>query len=65
METAGPDSYIGRATCVMAGGCETVLYVLALYFSVTGVSRMRHAFAGWMIGYFAGVILSLIIVNFM
>ena len=59
METAGPDSYIGRATCVMAGGCETVLYVL------TGVSRMRHAFAGGMIGYFAGVILSLIIVNFM
>ena len=65
METAGPDSYIGRAACVMAGGCETVLYVLALYFSVTSVSRMRHAFVGGMIGYFAGVILSLIIVNFM
>lgn len=55
LEEVGPDSYAGRAACVMAGGCETVIYVLALYFSVTGVTRMRHAFACGMLAYLAGI----------
>ena len=53
----------GRAACVMAGGCETVIYVLALYFSVTGVTRMRHAFACGMLAYLAGIAVSLVIVR--
>ena len=63
LEEVGPDSYAGRAACVMAGGCETVIYVLALYFSVTGVTRMRHAFACGMLAYLAGIAVSLIIVR--
>lgn len=27
LEEVGPDSYAGRAACVMTGGCETVIYV--------------------------------------
>jgi len=65
METAGPDSYAGRAACVMSGGCETVVYVLALYFGVTGVKKMRHALKCGLIGYFTGVIVSLIICRFL
>ena len=63
LEEVGPDSYAGRAACVMAGGCETVIYVLALYFSVTGVTRMRHAFACGMLAYLAGIAVSLVIVR--
>lgn len=59
METAGPDSYAGRAACVMSGGCETVIYVLALYFGVTRVRYMRHALAAGLAGYIAGVVVSL------
>lgn len=59
METAGPDSYAGRAACVMSGGCETVIYVLALYFGVTRVRHMRHALAAGLAGYITGVIVSL------
>lgn len=61
MEQTGPDSYAGRVACVMAGGCETIIYVLALYFGVTKVKQMRHALSGGLIGYFTGIICSLLI----
>lgn len=63
LEITGPDSFAGRAACSMSGGCETVIYVLALYFGVTHVKKMRHALAGGLIGYFTGIAVSLIICN--
>ena len=56
LEEAGPDSYAGRAACV--------IYVLALYFSVTRVTRLRHAFVCGMLAYLAGIVISLVIVRF-
>ena len=64
LEKVGPDSYAGRVACVMTGGCETIIYVLALYFSVTHAKEMRHAFKGGLIGYFIGVVVSITICNF-
>ena len=61
LEITGPDSYTGRSACAMSGGCETVIYALALYFGVTHVKKTRHALAGGLIGYFTGIIVSLII----
>lgn len=57
----GPDSYAGRVAAVMAGSCETVFYVLALYFGVTSVKKMRHAFSAGLIGYIVGVFASVYI----
>ncbi len=64
LEKVGPDSYAGRVACVMTGGCETIIYVLALYFSVTHAKEMRHAFKGGLIGYFIGIIVSIILCRF-
>ena len=64
MEESGPDSMIGRAASVMVGSCETVFYVLALYFGVTAVKKMRHAFAAGIIGYAAGILASVYICYF-
>jgi len=61
MSSAGPDSFIGRSAAVMVGSCETVFYVLALYFGVTSVKKMRHAFPAGLIGYAAGVFASVYI----
>lgn len=61
MEKAGPDSFPGRAAAVMAGSCETIFYVLALYFGVTSVKKMKHAFIAGLIGYIAGVFASVYI----
>lgn len=64
LELANPDSYTGRVACVMSGGCETVIYVLALYFGVTKAKKLRHALAGGLIGYMTGIIVSLVICNY-
>ena len=65
MEDCGPDSLVGRAASVMVGSCETVFYVLALYFGVTAVKKMRHAFAAGLIGYIIGIFASVFICNIM
>lgn len=64
LESVGPDSYAGRVACVMTGGCETIIYVLALYFSVTHAKEMRHAFKGGLIGYISGIIVSIILCRY-
>lgn len=61
MQEVGPDSFAGRAAGVMVGSCETVFYVLALYFGVTSVKKMRHAFLAGLVGYIAGIFASVYI----
>jgi len=56
----GPDSFIGRSASVMVGSCETIFYVLAVYFGVTSVKHIRHAFSAGMIGYIVGIFASLL-----
>ncbi len=58
MEQYGTDSLVGTAASVMVGTCETVFYVLALYYGVTSVKKMRHALPAGIIGYIAGVLAS-------
>ncbi len=65
MEDCGVDSLVGRAASVMVGSCETVFYVLALYFGVTAVKKMRHAFAAGLIGYIVGIFASVLICQIM
>lgn len=65
MADCGPDSLVGRAASVMVGSCETVFYVLALYFGVTAVKKMRHAFAAGLIGYIVGIIASVFLCRIM
>lgn len=57
----GPDTLVGRAASVMAGSCETIFYVLAIYFGVTAVKNIRHAFSAGLIGYIVGIFASLYI----
>lgn len=65
MEASGVDTFIGRSAAVMVGSCETVFYVLALYFGVTAVKKMRHAFPAGLIGYIVGIIASLLVCKIM
>lgn len=61
MKENGVDTLIGRSAAVMAGSCETFFYVLALYFGVTSVKKMRHAFSAGLIGYIIGIFISVYI----
>jgi spore maturation protein B len=60
IEQYGPDSFIGRSASTMAGSCETVFYVLAVYFGATSVKNIRHAFTAGMAGYIVGIFASLL-----
>jgi spore maturation protein B len=64
MEEGGTDTLVGRAASVMVGSCETVFYVLALYYGVTAVKKLRHAFSSGIIGYIIGIIASVMICRF-
>jgi len=57
----GADSFVGRAASVMTGSCETVFYVLAVYFGATSVTKVRHALIVGLIGYIVGVFASVIV----
>ena len=61
MREHGVDTLVGRSAAVMAGSCETFFYVLALYFGVTSVKKMRHTFIAGLIGYIIGVLMSVYI----
>ena len=61
MDASGPDSLVGRAASVMVGSCETIFYVLALYFGVTSVKKMRHSFIAGLVGYIVGIFASVYI----
>lgn len=56
----GPDSFIGRSASVMVGSCETIFYVLAVYFGATSVKNIRHALSAGLIGYIIGIFASLL-----
>jgi spore maturation protein B len=58
LTTYGADSVLGRAASVMAGTCETVFYVIAVYFGATSVKKIRHALLAGMVGYVVGVVAS-------
>jgi spore maturation protein B len=54
----GPDSFIGKSASVMAGSCETVFYVIAVYFGATAVKKIRHSLLAGLVGYGVGVLAS-------
>lgn len=57
----GPDSFVGRSASVMMGSCETIFYVLAVYFGATSVKNIRHSFSAGMVGYLVGIFASLLV----
>ena len=65
LKAVGPDSFIGRAACILSGSCETVFYVIGVYFSVTSVKKIRHCLPVGLICYAAGVLGAVWICNIM
>lgn len=56
MTTYGPDSFIGRLSCVFQGSTDTTFYILAVYFGSVGVRRTRHAVACGLLADLAGIV---------
>ena len=41
MQQYGPDSFIGRLSCIFQGATDTTFYILAVYFGSVGISARR------------------------
>lgn len=61
MSTYGPDSFVGRLSCIFQGATDTTFYILAVYFGSVGVRNTRHAVAAGLLTDIIGVIAAIAI----
>lgn len=56
MKTFGPDSFVGRLSCIFNGSADTTFYIVALYFGSVGIKKTRYAIPMGLIADLAGII---------
>ncbi len=61
MKNYGPDSFIGRLSCIFQGSTDTTFYILAVYFGSVNIKYTRHAVACGLLADLAGVIAAIAI----
>lgn len=59
MTEFGPDSFVGRASCVVRGASDTTFYILAVYFGSVGITRTRNAVSCGLLADLSGVVAAL------
>ena len=61
MKELGPDSFVGRMSCVVRGASDTTFYILAVYFGSVGITKTRNAVTYGLIADFSGIIAAILI----
>jgi spore maturation protein SpmB len=61
MKTFGPDSFVGRLSCVFQGSADTTFYIVALYFGSVGIKKSRYAITAGLLADLFGVIAAILI----
>ncbi len=56
MTTYGPDSFVGRLSCLFQGATDTTFYILAVYFGSVGIRHTRHAVSAGLLTDLVGII---------
>lgn len=56
MKNYGPDSFVGRLSCIFQGSTDTTFYILAVYFGSVNIKYTRHAVAAGLLADLAGII---------
>ena len=56
MSTYGPDSFVGRLSCMFQGSTDTTFYILAVYFGSVSIKYTRHAVVCGLLADFAAII---------
>ncbi|MDD5862476.1 MAG: nucleoside recognition domain-containing protein [Prevotella sp.] len=56
MDNYGPDSFVGRLSCIFQGSTDTTFYILAVYFGSVNIKYTRHAVACGLLADLCGVI---------
>ena len=61
MQHYGPDSFVGRLSCLFQGAADTTFYIIALYFGSVGIRKTRYAVSAGLIADLAGVIAAILL----
>jgi spore maturation protein SpmA len=61
MQHYGPDSFVGRLSCIFQGSTDTTFYILAVYFGCVNIKYTRHAVACGLLADLIGVIAAIAI----
>ena len=61
MKNYGPDSFVGRLSCIFQGSTDTTFYILAVYFGSVNIKYTRHAVACGLLADLCGVIAAIAI----
>lgn len=61
MKTFGPDSFIGRLSCIVQGAGDTTFFVLAVYFGSVGIKKTRYALTCALIADLVGAVAAIFI----
>ncbi len=61
MKTFGPDSFVGRLSCIVQGAGDTTFFVLAVYFGSVGIKKTRYALTCALIADLVGAIAAILI----
>jgi spore maturation protein SpmA len=61
MTQYGPDSFVGRLSCVFQGSADSTFYIVALYFGAVGIKNTRHAIPAALLADLAGIITAIFI----
>jgi spore maturation protein SpmA len=61
MQTFGPDSFVGRLSCVFQACSDTILYILALYFGSVNIKNTRYTLVAGLLADLAGVITAIVV----
>ncbi len=56
MTNYGPDSFVGRLSCLFQGSTDTTFYILAVYFGSVSIKYTRHAVTCGLLADLAGII---------
>jgi spore maturation protein SpmA len=61
MQHYGPDSFVGRLSCLFQGAADTTFYIIALYFGSVGIRKTRYSVTVGLIADLAGVIAAIVL----
>jgi spore maturation protein SpmA/spore maturation protein SpmB len=61
MKVSGPDSFVGKLSCVFQSCSDTILYILALYFGSVNIKHTRYTLVAGLLADLAGVITAIFV----
>jgi spore maturation protein SpmA len=61
MTQYGPDSFVGKLSCVFQGTADSTFYIAALYFGSVGINKIRYAIPAALIADLAAIVTAIFV----